>query len=125
DSANGATSHQTPWGTFPPLHDGNIRDLPFVTGFALRLHWEEMENPDGSGQYDFFIMDYIIGLLPSGQHLSVTIGGAEPVYIASHPGVTTWNDGGLLRAVPWDPYLRARRQAFVAALANHQVGAIP
>lgn len=107
--------------------DGNIRSTtaaPFATGYVFRISWDQVEDATTAGTYDFQIIDNIFSKLPAGQQISFIIMPAEPAYIASHSGVTTWNDGGTLRAVPWDPYLQSRRQAFAAALADHTVGGV-
>lgn len=109
------------------LRDGNIRDLPFVSGFVLRASWESME--PARGEYDFKIIDNILAKLPAGQKLSLILPVPEPADIAATAGVVTWagedrQGHALKRAVPWDPLLRERRRAFLAALASHQTGGI-
>jgi hypothetical protein len=122
DSATPAT-YTTSFGRLISLRAGNIRTLPFVDGYTLRVAWDDVEG--GPGQYDFFIIENLINLLPPGQRLSLIIVPGEPAYIAATPGVQTWNDGGITRAVPWDPFLRQRRRAFLEAMAAHEVGGIP
>ena len=104
------------------LRDANLRSHDFIDGYALRAAWDFMEpNP---GVYDFTIIDNILAKLPAGQKLSLIITPYEPAYVAAHAGVTTWvdidrDDNPTTRAVPWDPYLRERRRALIAALAAH------
>jgi len=109
------------------LRDANLRDYPFVSGYVLRSSWEFME--PARGQYDFKIIDHILAKLPKGQKLSMILHSPDPADIAATAGVVTWQDedrqgNALKRAVPWDPLLRERRGAFLAALAAHQTGGI-
>ncbi|GEM_PF-1260810 len=113
-------------GTF---NDANIRELPFVTGYVLRMSWADFETTEGV--YDFSAIDHIIAKLDSiGQKLTLFLGGtgtAEPGYIAATPGVRTWIDRdsktgtSVVRAVPWDPFLLDRFRAFTKALGDHLV----
>ncbi|MBI5709139.1 MAG: hypothetical protein HZC42_02390, partial [Candidatus Eisenbacteria bacterium] len=104
--------------------DANIRDYPFVAGYAWRTSWETLETSEGA--YDFSSIDHIIGRLqPLGKTLSIQITG-EPPYILEKPGVTTYtytDKFGQLktRAVPWDSTLRARYRAFTRALGDHGI----
>ena len=104
--------------------DANIRNYPFVQGYALRASWAEMElSPD---VYDFAIIDHIVGRLePLGLKLHLALTRGEPAWLAKTPGVVTWYDGhprfNRKRPVPWDPFLLERMEVFVAALSNHQV----
>jgi dienelactone hydrolase len=125
----GPANYLTGFGTMISLRDNGIRDLPFVDGYALRVAWGDVEG--GPGQYDFFIIENALNKLPSGQQLSLLLVPKEPAYIAAEvettegPGVATWNDNGTLRAVPWNPYLRERRQALFEAMAAHVVDGVP
>jgi len=114
DSALGGTHNGT------SLRDGNIRDYPFVDGYVLHVAWDAVET--APGVEDFFIIQNALTKLPAGQKLSLILAPTEPADIAATPGVTTWVDssGGsaVIRAVPWDPYLRERRAAFLHALAT-------
>ncbi len=104
--------------------DANIRDYPFVDGYAWRSRWEDFEPSEGV--YDFQGLDYIIGKLePIGKKLSLQVTG-EPSYIAAMPGVATYSytdpsGQNVTKAVPWDPFLRARYEAFMTALGDHRV----
>jgi hypothetical protein len=114
DSALGGTYNGS------SLRDGNIRDYPFVDGYVLHVVWDTVEI--SPGVYDFFIIQNALNKLPIGQKLSLILSPDEPADIATTPDVTTWVDssGGspVTRAVPWDPYLRQRRAAFLHALAS-------
>lgn len=98
--------------------DANIRDLDWVTGYALRQSWADMEPTKGN--YSFTVLDHIIGELNAiGQKLALDIFNItfEPTYLLSEPGVTLWNSNS--RVVPWDPTIRARWKLFCQKLANH------
>ncbi|MEK7286412.1 MAG: beta-galactosidase [Nitrospirota bacterium] len=109
------------------LRDRNIRDYPFVAGYAWRQVWATFEPSEGV--YDFALIDGIIAKLnPINKSLTILIGNAasaEPAYIIAHPGVATWtmqkSTGPVTRAVPWDPYLTGRLRAFAMAMGNHLV----
>jgi len=108
-------------GTTISLRDAVIRAAPFVDGYTLRVGWDDIEMAGGA--YDFKIIDNIVTKLPAGKKLSLIITENDPADIATTPGVTTWvdtrNTPAITRAVPWDPYLRQRRDAFLQALATH------
>ena len=97
------------------LRDANIRSYSFVDGYVLHVPWDNVEA--SPGVYDFFIIQNALNKLPAGQKLSLILAPNEPANIATTAGVTTWLDGTLTRAVPWDAYLRQRRDAFLHALA--------
>jgi hypothetical protein len=109
------------------FRNANIRDYPFVAGYALRRSWSELEPVQGV--YDFSLLDPVIQKLEAqGKQLTLALVTApEPSYIAAMPGVTTWlwrdPDQGTVtpRAVPWDPFVRKRFGAFMTALGNHLV----
>lgn len=117
--SGGPANYTTTFGTSISLRDANLRTLPFVDGFTLRVAWSDVESGTTPGHYDFFIIQNLLNKLPAGQHLSLIIVPTEPAYIATQPGVQTWSDAGLTRATPWDPYLRSRRRALLAALGAH------
>jgi hypothetical protein len=52
----------------------------------------------------------------------VIIVPGEPAYVASTPGVQTWNDAGTMRATPWDGYVRERRRALLQAMGSMTTG---
>ncbi len=123
DSA-GPANYTATFGATISLRDGNIRSLPFVDGFTLRVAWRDVESDTTPGQYDFNIIQNVLTKLPAGQHLSLIIlpgqidRPGEPLYIAAASGVQTWNDAGVIRATPWDPYLRQRRRAMLQAMGS-------
>lgn len=123
DSA-GAANYTTTFGSTISLRDGNLRSHAFVDGFTLRVAWDDIESGSTPGQYDFFIIQNLLAKLPAGQRLSLIITPNDPAYIATTPGVQTWNDAGTTRATPWDPYLRARRRAMLAAMGSLVTGGV-
>lgn len=123
DSGN-VPSYTTSFGSTIALRDANIRALPFVDGFTLRVAWSDIESGATPGQYDFFIIRNLLEKLPAGQKLSLIIVPTEPAYIAAIPGVQTWSDAGTLRATPWDPTLRERRRAMLHAMGNLTTGGV-
>jgi dienelactone hydrolase len=109
------------------MRDANLRTDAPVAGYVLRAAWETLE--PAPGVYDFTIVSNLLALLPAGQRLSLILTPQDPPYIAATPGVTTWQDedrngNPLTRAVPWDPFLRERRRAFLSALAQAQFGSV-
>ena len=110
------------------MRDANIRDLRFVTGYALRPAWETLE--PARDAFDFTIIDWNVRRLAAlGQKLSVWVLITDPPWLAQTPGVTTWFDSdprvNRLRAVPWDPLLLERLETFVSALAQHTIDGMP
>lgn len=124
DSASPPT-YTTTFGKTIALRDANFRSYSFVDGFTLRAGWDDMESDSTPGSYDFFMIQNALNKLPTGQKLSLIIVPAEPTYIATTPGVETYQDGALTRARPWDSILRERRRAFLTALAAFEVDGIP
>jgi dienelactone hydrolase len=126
----GGTNYTTTFGAAISLRDGNIRSHAFVDGFTLRIAWRDVESDTTPGQYDFTILQNALGKLPSGQRLSLIIvpgqidRPGEPQYLAATSGVQTWNDGGVTRPTPWDPYMRERRRAMLHAMANAVTGGV-
>ena len=116
--SGGATNYTTTFGKAISLRDANIRSHAFVDGFTLRVAWNDVESDTTPGSYDFFIIQNALNKLPAGQKLSIIIVPSEPAYIAATSGVETWSDAGLTRATPWDPYLRQRRRAMLAAMGS-------
>ena len=111
-------TYTTTFGRTISLRDANVRNLPFVDGFTLRVAWNDVESGTVPGDYDFFIIRNLLDQLPAGQRLSLIIVPGEPAYIADTPGVRTWSDDGTLRATPWDAYLRQRRRAMMHAMGS-------
>lgn len=122
--SGGATNYTTTFGKAISLRDANIRSHSFVDGFTLRVAWSDVESDTTPGSYDFFIIQNALNKLPAGQKLSIIIVPNEPAYIAATSGVETWSDAGLTRATPWDPYLRQRRRAMLAAMGSVTTGGI-
>jgi Fibronectin type III domain. len=142
----GGTSYTTTFGLNVSLRDSAIRDSSdpnaanHVTGFTLRLFWNQIESSSTPGAYDFHIVENALSKMPSDQFLSLIIVPREPAYIAAtardaatYPNVAddpnVWVDGSDpvndLRAVPWNAYLRERRLALIEALAAYEVDGIP
>lgn len=120
--SGGGKSYTTTFGKTIELRDANHRNLPFIDGFTLRMRWIDVESATTPGAYDFHIIQHALDKLAAGQKLSLMfLGGETPAYIAAKAGVTTWvDDDGNTQPVPWDPYLRERRQALLQALAAAQ-----
>jgi hypothetical protein len=116
--SGGPLNYTTTFGSTISLRDANLRSLPFVDGFTLRVAWSDVESGTTPGHYDFFIIQNLLNKLPAGQRLSIIIVPTEPAYIATTPGVQTWSDAGLTRATPWDPYVRTRRRALLDAMGS-------
>lgn len=116
-----------------PLRDSNIRDYPFVKGYAWRTAWPYFETTEGI--YDFSAIDQIIERLELiNQELSLLLLPGEPGYIKEHQGVLTWdnNKGSKhrgsfaqfrsgTRIAPWDSYLMSRFESFIKALSEHKI----
>ncbi len=122
----GALNYTTTFGLGVSLRDGNMTNLAtktHVDGYTLRVSWDEVEG--GLGQYDFFVIQNALNKLPADKKLSIIVVPGEPAYIAATAGVTTWADGSTTRAVPWDPFLRARRHALVEAMASFLADGAP
>lgn len=134
-----ATSHSRPSGVYlldPNLSQHRPLDL-FLTGEMHRIKWNDLERtPD---QFNWSAIDDAVDDIPNGQDLSLNLTG-EPCYIAASGnlefspwcdtntpaqeadcGATTPCLNGVLRAVPWDSYLRARRDNFLQMLAQHLI----
>ncbi|MES2618947.1 MAG: T9SS type A sorting domain-containing protein [Bacteroidota bacterium] len=112
-------------GTF---RDANIRNYSFVDGFVWRTGWSDFEI--SPGVYNYAGIDHIVQRLDSiNKKLTILFGAyaVEPSYIASQPGVTTYQFTDPLsgvtttRAVPYDAYLLQRFRLFLSSLANHQI----
>jgi dienelactone hydrolase len=122
--SGGPLNYTTTFGSTISLRDANLRSLPFVDGFTLRVSWSDVESGTTPGHYDFFNIQNLLNKLPAGQRLSIIIVPTEPAYIATTPGVQTWSDAGLTRATPWDPYLRTRRRALLDAMGSLVSGGV-
>jgi hypothetical protein len=106
------------------MRDANIRTNDFITGYALRSAWEELEPVQD--QFDFTIIDWNVRKLSvKGKKLSCLVLPIDPAWLAQTPGVTTWFDTdpnqNRVRPVPWDPLLIERLSVFIHALAEHEI----
>jgi hypothetical protein len=103
-------------GTF---RDANIRNYPFVRGYAWRQGWSDFEIADGV--YDFSALDHIVSRLSDvNLKLSLLLFVAEPpLHLLSDPEIDTWIDGSDTRPNPWDTDLHQHFADFINALANH------
>lgn len=110
------------------FRDANIRNYSFVTGFAWRTSWADFET--SQGVYNYAGIDHIVKRLDSiNKKLTILFGAysVEPPYIASQPGVTTYqftdpiSNVTTTRAVPYDGYLLQRFRLFLSSLADHQI----
>jgi hypothetical protein len=139
--ASHALSFSRPIGVYnlDPKRTADQRpDDRFLTGEMHRINWFDLETSEG--QFDFHKVDDAVANLPDGQVLSLNLKG-EPCYIV-HPGNAqdTWcntdnsdelegcpenscENGGVLRALPWDPFLQQRRAVFLQNLAMHTIPA--
>jgi hypothetical protein len=109
------------------MRDANLRTNTFVTGYALRVGWSGME--PARDQFDFTIIDWNVRrLAAAGKKLSLLFMNTDPPWLAEAPGTMTWFDASTgvnrLRAVPWDPFLLARFEVFLHALAEHTIDGV-
>jgi hypothetical protein len=100
---------------------GGIRDYDFVSGFTLRLFWNDLE--PAAGQYNFSVIDAAIQRVSAlGQSLDVEIfTGNEPAYVLNGASATYTDHRGETNPVPWDPFAQARHAALFTALGSHVV----
>ena len=100
--------------------DGNIRNYDFVSGYAWRYSWAELEASEGV--YLFEALDHIIDELGRrNQKLSWLIMDGFPNYLLADPEIATWLDKGETKPLPWDRKLLEHYHRFLTAVANHQV----
>ena len=145
DSTSPVISFSRPGGVYPTTQpDGDLALDTFLTGSMYNLQWDAAEMSEDGG-YDWAnTIDVVIGDLPANRDLSLGF-QKEPCYIAenstSELEFDTWCDtksgdqphhcsleslrctdshgeSGFLKAVPWDPHLRARRDLFLQNLAT-------
>ncbi len=105
------------------FREKNVRDYPFVEGYAWRMKWNDIEK--SKGVYDFSSVDSIVALLESkGLKLSVGFAFAPNYIAATTPNQDqVWSDAdGVRKTAPWDPYCIDRYREFMTALANHKIG---
>lgn len=94
-----------------------IRDYDFVTGYTLRVLWEDVETSEGV--YDFSVIDSAIQSTQAiGQRLNLELLDAPPDYVITGAADTYIDHKGGDRPVPWDPFQRSRHLALREALAN-------
>lgn len=142
DPNSPATSFSRPTGVYnldpKTLADQRPND-PFLTGEMRRLSWREIDNGDPNpANWNWAPINDAVANLPNGQDLSLNLQG-EPCYIAQNTP-NTWCDtnpspqkdacgtitpctNGVLRAVPWDSYLRMKQNTFLRELARHVIPA--
>ena len=149
DPASPALSFSRPTGVWhldPRMHQDHRPDDPFLTGEMRRISWKCIDNgdPDSSNWYWSLLDDAFTDVYQQGRDLSISL-IEEPCYVAQGATYTwcdtshmsfvcptpspspcpTCTDGngnpGILRALPWDPYLQQKRKEFLFALAMHQL----
>ncbi len=144
--ASPALSFSRPTGVYnldPKAPADQRPNDPFLTGEMHRISWREIDNGGPPATWDWSeLNDAVANLpnLPNGQDLSLNL-FEEPCDIAesSQLQFAPWCDiappagqlecnspcgsGGVKRAVPWDSYLRTRRNTFLQELARHVIPA--
>jgi hypothetical protein len=115
---------EKPWGIFSldsaqgTFRDANIREYPFVRGYAWRQSWSDFELSDGN--YNFASLDHIVSeLVQRDLKLSLLLFTTAPSHIISEDDVDVWTDNGESKPSPWDPDLHERFDRFMEALANY------
>ena len=98
-----------------------IRDYDFVSGFTLRLFWNDIEPTEG--QYNFSVIDAAIQRVSAlGQSLDIEIFTTqEPAYVLDGASATYVEHRGGTNPVPWDSFAQTRHAALVTALGAHVV----
>ncbi len=100
----------------------NVRDLPFVEGFTLRVGWGQLE-PD-EGAFDFSLVDAAIARLQEiGKKLTLEVSPLRPpAHVMARVEESWYNPkAGSVVPVPWDPVALASWRTFMEALAGHHV----
>lgn len=100
----------------------NVRNVPFVEGFSLRIGWEQMERAEGV--FDFSAVDEAVACLQSiGKKLTLEVSPLRPPAHVMAKVAESWYNpkAGSFVPVPWDPVVLASWRDFMAALAGHQV----
>ncbi|WP_428303790.1 dockerin type I domain-containing protein [Lacipirellula sp.] len=102
---------------------GNIRDYDFVSGYTLRLFWNDLET--SPGVYNFNVINEAVNLLaPLNQGLSLEIfTGEEPQYVLDGAAAKYTDHRGGLNPVPWDAFAQSRHAALYSALGDYVVTA--
>ena len=98
-----------------------IRDYDFVSGFTLRMHWNDFEPAEG--QYNFAVIDEAIRRVSAiGQHLNLEVLlSDEPQYVLNGSSATYLDHNGGTNPVPWDAFAQQRQAALYQALGSHVV----
>ncbi len=135
DPSSPALSFSRPSGVYlldPNLFQHRMNDT-FLTGEMHRISWAAIET--AQDVFNWNAVNDVIDAVPTNQDVSMNL-TEEPCYIAQHLGVSTWCDtnssaqqtdcgavtpcpNGVLRAVPWDSFLRTRRDNFLQLLAQN------
>lgn len=96
-----------------------IRGLDYVSGYALRLLWSDID--DGNGGYRFGVIDEALArVAPLGQRLNLEILLSPPAAVVAAARMTYVDERGDTVPVPWDPGLRRAHRGLFAALAGHR-----
>ncbi|OYW73938.1 MAG: hypothetical protein B7Z37_19760 [Verrucomicrobia bacterium 12-59-8] len=104
------------------MRDANVRNLPFVDGYLLRVGWAQLEPT--SGGFDFTIISNIFSKLPANQKLSLILrNDTQPTWLNTLPGITTWTAGSpsVTAVLPWDAIALERYRLLLVALGNFVV----
>lgn len=106
------------------MRDGNVRDLPFIDGYSLRVNWSELE--PASGTFDFTMIANIFAKLPANQKLSIILlSNSPPAWLLATPGITTWTAAGVTWPLPWDAIAQEQFRQLLVALGNFTVDGVP
>ena len=108
------------------MRDANVRNLPFVDGYLMRVEWSQLE--PSSGVFDFTILSNIFTKLPANQKLSIILlSDSQPPWLNSLPGLTTWTAGSpsVTAVLPWDAIALERYRLLLVALGNCVVDGVP
>ena len=98
-----------------------IRNYDFVSGYTLRVFWNDIETSQGN--YNFSVIDSAIqnvAAINQGLSLEILLGD-EPQYVLDNASATYLDHRGGTNPVPWDTFARQRQAALYAALASHVV----
>jgi hypothetical protein len=103
-------------------------DKSFIDGFAWRVSWNALDTGTTGPNYDFSSVDQAIaGVQAMGKKLTIALLVLSVPDYVLNSAQDTWFAPGVLRGttvktvVPWDANAMVHFQAFMAALASHQV----
>jgi hypothetical protein len=103
-------------------------DQPFVDGYAWRIGWTSLDAGVNAPEYDFSLIDEAVAAVQSrGKKLTIALFVREVPQYVLDSATQTWNAPGtrpgttVNTVVPWDVSAQAHHQAFLQALANHEV----